>query len=199
MPLDPATVLHLAAQCAPAVAPPTLLAVAQVESGLDPLAIGVNGRPGASLRASSPDEAASIARGLVRAGRDFDVGLAQINVRNLPALGLSLQAAFEPCRNLAAAGAILSDGYRRGVELVGPGQPALRVALSFYNTGKPYAGFGNGYVARVLTRYPAPGEPAPSRAIPSASAPTAAPWDVFGRAGGPPIRAFVFVSQGATP
>jgi type IV secretion system protein VirB1 len=37
-----ATVLSLAAQCAPGVAPDTVAAIAQAESGLDPLAIHDN-------------------------------------------------------------------------------------------------------------------------------------------------------------
>ena len=38
--------------------------------------------------------------------------MAQINSDNLDWLGLSVEAAFDPCRNLAAAGVVLRAGYR---------------------------------------------------------------------------------------
>src|SRR5687767_2128026 len=60
MPLSPELVLALAAQCAPGVAPSTLLAVARAESALDPFAIGVNGPAVRRGRARSTVEAVSI-------------------------------------------------------------------------------------------------------------------------------------------
>ena len=150
MPLDPALVLALAARCAPAVSPETLLAVARAESGLDPLAIGVNGAAQHPAKPRTSSQAALLGRRLIDAGRDVDLGLAQINVRHLARLGLSVEAAFEPCRNLAAAAQVLAEGYDRAMLTVRPGQAALRVALSYYNTGHPERGIRNGYVARVM-------------------------------------------------
>lgn len=150
MSLEPALVLALAVQCAPRVAPETVLAVAHAESALDPLAIGVNDGAPVRLRPQTPAEAAGLARDLIAQGRDIDLGLGQINVRNLARLGLTLEAAFDPCQNLAASARILEEGYRRGVARVGAGQPALRIALSYYNTGDPQRGERNGYVRRVV-------------------------------------------------
>ncbi|MFN3585792.1 lytic transglycosylase domain-containing protein [Phenylobacterium sp.] len=201
--LDPQAVMALSAQCAPGVAPSTLLALARAESGLNPLAIGVNGPRSARPRPSNRAGAVAAAKVLVAAGRDIDLGLLQINVRNLPRLRLSLEDAFDPCRNLAAAAQVLREGYARGLERHGAGQPALRVALSFYNTGHAQRGFADGYVARVLAHADhapqrpaladreAPGSPGPA----SLSAPA---WDVFGRAAG--LRTgFVTSPSGATP
>ncbi|OHB26239.1 MAG: hypothetical protein A2790_19920 [Phenylobacterium sp. RIFCSPHIGHO2_01_FULL_69_31] len=148
MPLDAATVLSLAATCAPGVAPATLLAVARVESGLDPLAIGVNGPARETPRPRDAQEAVRAAQSLIRAGRNVDLGLSQINSRNLPALGLSLADAFDPCTNLRASARILAAGYRAAPS-PSP-QARLRVALSVYNTGHPERGFANGYVAKVV-------------------------------------------------
>lgn len=201
MPLSPELVLALAAQCAPGVAPPTLLAIARTESSLDPLAIGVNGPNTPRGRAGSVAEAVSVAASLVKAGRDLDLGLTQINVRNLPRLGLSLAAAFDPCRNLAAGARVLQDGYARGAAQHGPGQSALRVALSYYNTGHAERGFANGYVARVTAQAGLGPERAEHPLTPvavSASPPMAA--DAFGRAGGARLAAsFVLTPSGATP
>jgi type IV secretion system protein VirB1 len=183
MPLDLATFLTLAPVCAPGVAPPTLLAIAQVESGLDPLAIGVNGAAGLPVRVRSAAEATRRAEALIAAGRNVDLGLGQINVRNLAPLGLSVADAFDPCRNLAASARILTEGYRRAAPSAGGEQRALRTALSFYNTGDPDRGVRNGYVAKVVAGAIPTSAGSGARA-PAADAPMTpvAAWDVFGRA-----------------
>lgn len=56
-----------------------------------------------------------------------DYGIAQINERNFPLLGLTYQTAMDPCMSLHAAAQYL-------------------VAMSRYNTGDPRRGFQNGYV-----------------------------------------------------
>jgi type IV secretion system protein VirB1 len=202
--LSPLAIVALAAQCAPAVAPGTLLAVARAESGLDPLAIGVNGPRLARARPDDAADAARIAHSLIAAGRDIDLGLGQINVRNLKRLGLTVEAAFDPCRNLAATAQVLSEGYRRGIAIHGPGQAALHVGLSLYNTGNTKRGFANGYVARVLAQAGGP-DPIPRTAAHVAPAPPQplsadAPetWDVFGRAAVRQGR-FPLTPPGATP
>lgn len=196
MPLDLATLLPLAAACAPTVAPQTLLSIAQVESGFDPLAIGVNGPGGGGVRPRDAAEAVQRAKALIAAGRNIDLGLAQINVRNLGWLRLSVEQAFDPCRNLAAAAEVLTDGYRRAAAGRADPQAALRTALSFYNTGDPERGLRNGYVAKVTrsaaTLVPAlqPDEgqartdsrPRRDPPKPALSQPPPEPWDVFGRA-----------------
>lgn len=186
MALSLADTAALAAQCAPAIAPETLLSIVAVESGFDPLAIGVNGVPRLTVAATSPGEAAAKARALIAQGRSVDLGLAQINSRNLAALGLDVAAAFDPCRNLAASADLLSRDYARSVAARIGVQAALRATLSYYNTGDPRRGLANGYVAKVATAaahvVPAiattpdrPDLPADSPAPPPA-------WDVFGQA-----------------
>lgn len=194
MPLDPAALLALASACAPDVAPRTLLAVAQVESGFDPLAIGVNGPRPLRVKAGTAAQAAVAARDLVAAGRDIDLGLGQINVRNLAALGLDLESAFDPCRNLAASARVLRTGYERAAPAPGAEQAALRTALSLYNTGSPDRGVRNGYVARVVhaaaTLVPAIDTAAPAAQPPEPVAARPA-WAVFGTAISPGAPSFV--------
>lgn len=179
MPLDPTNLLALAAACAPAVAPSTLLAVVRTESGLDPFAIGLNGPGGGRMRLGTRAEAVRRAQGLIAAGRNVDLGLGQINVRNLAALGLSVADAFDPCRNLAASAKVLEAGYRRAAPSAGQEQRALRTALSFYNTGDPERGFRNGYVTRVAAMAAAsrPTFAARSRSAEPSPRPS---WQVFG-------------------
>lgn len=136
--------------CAMNVHPVTTDAVARVESGGNPLALHVNGLRGRQPRAETVAEAASIAESYIRRGFNVDLGVMQVNSRNLPALGLSTEQALDPCTNVRAGGLILAAGYARAVGIYGEGQPALRAALSAYNTGSLSRGFANGYVARYL-------------------------------------------------
>ena len=139
--------LALAAQCAPSVAPETLLSVAHTESKFDPLAIGVNGGKNPPPMGTTTD-AAQAARRYIAAGYSVDLGIAQINSANLGWLGLSVEDAFDPCRNLAAAARVLSANYTVASCRYG-GATALGVALSMYNTGNAQRGYRNGYVGRV--------------------------------------------------
>lgn len=177
-------VTALATQCAPSVAPQTLLAVVRVESGFDPLAIGVNGPQRAQIHPATVAEATTTAGRLIDQGLSVDLGLGQINSKNLSALGLTVSDAFDPCRNLAASAQVLADGYHRLAPGPGQEQAALLTSLSLYNTGDTGRGFRNGYVAKVLTavRQAAPAlAPAggPSEVTPLPEPPA---WDVFGRA-----------------
>ncbi|MBX9594001.1 MAG: lytic transglycosylase domain-containing protein, partial [Roseomonas sp.] len=130
--LELAAFLELAAACAPGIAPETLAAIARVESGLDPLFIGINERGATPVRSTTPVEAAARATTLIAAGKSVDLGLMQINSRNLGWLGLAVQDAFDPCRSLAAGARVLTS-------------------FSAYNTGSPSRGLANGYVARVVS------------------------------------------------
>lgn len=187
MALSLAAALALAAQCAPTVAPETLLSVVQVESRFEPLAIGVNGLPRVTVAPTSVDDAVARAGELIAAGRSIDLGLAQINSKNLAWLGLSLREVFEPCTNLQAAARVLQDGYGRSdAERVGE-QAALRTTLSYYNTGHPSRGVGNGYVGKVEAAagriVPAIGgqhTPSPQLAPPAPPENPPLAWDVFG-------------------
>ena len=108
--LDLALVLALSAQCAPGVSPQTLAAIAHTESRFNPLAIGVN-RGAAVRQPRTREEAGRVARRLIASGANIDLGLAQINSSNLGWLRLSVEDAFDPCRNLTAAGTVLRAGF----------------------------------------------------------------------------------------
>ena len=142
-----AAIIALASQCAPGVAPETVLAIIQTESSGDPFALNVNGgrQP---ARQSNAADAAATARRFVAAGYSVDLGLGQINSRNIRWLGLTWETVFDPCTNVAALGHVLTANYNSAKAGRDP-QTALRVALSMYNTGSQTRGFRNGYVAKV--------------------------------------------------
>lgn len=141
--------LALALACAPTVHPATLEAIARVESSMNPLAINVNG---AKLERQPRNklEAVAWASWLIEHGHSVDLGLMQINSRNLGALGLTAATAFEPCDNLRAAAKHLVDDFDRARAAQATDAHALGIALSRFNTGNPTRGFENGYVGRVL-------------------------------------------------
>lgn len=142
-----AALLALASQCAPSVAPETVLAIIQTESSGEPFALNVNGgrQPARQNNAAS---AAATARRYVAAGYSVDLGLGQINSRNMRWLGLTWETVFDPCTNVAALARVLTTNYN-AVKAGRDPQTALRVALSMYNTGSQTRGFHNGYVAKV--------------------------------------------------
>lgn len=177
--LAPEVVLHLAAQCAPQAAPETLLAVTRVESGLDPLAIGVNGPAPHRLRVASRSAAIANANALISSGANIDLGLAQINSANLGRLDLTVADAFDPCRSLAAGASLLRENYQAVRALAADDQSALRTALSLYNTGDRNRGFRNGYVARV-ERSAAAAPALPIETLTPVAAPQPPAWDAFG-------------------
>jgi type IV secretion system protein VirB1 len=144
-----ATILSLAAQCAPSVAPATVAAVVHTESRGWQFALNVNGLTRQPARVSNANDAIRIARYYVSQGYSVDLGLGQINSRNMKGLGLTWDTVFDPCTNVAAAGAVLAGNYRSVRTGLHP-QTALRVALSMYNTGSQSRGFRNGYVSRVV-------------------------------------------------
>ena len=94
------------------------------------------------------DSAIQIASKLLEAGHSLDIGIMQVNSANFAVLGLTLEAAFDPCKSVAAGAAVLAGGYVGGTTHEGQ-QTALRVAISKYNTGDAQRGFANGYVHKV--------------------------------------------------
>lgn len=155
--------IELIAMCAPDVAPQTVQEIIRVESSGNPLALNVNRLPGQHSapkppKAATPEQAARIALEYIEAGHTVDMGLMQINSANLDWLGIerdNLATIFNPCANISAGAAILTDSYNRAAQEFGAGQGALQAALSAYNTGNFSNGFSNGYVARFYGQNPA--------------------------------------------
>lgn len=127
----------LAQQCSSGVHPNTLQAVARVESGFNPYAIGVvKGRLQRQPRNLA--EAISTAKSLHAQGKNFSMGLMQVNRYNLPAYGLNYETVFDPCKNINAGAKILKSCFDRAG---GKGQEALQKAFSCYYSGNFRFGF----------------------------------------------------------
>lgn len=142
--------------CAVGVAPSTMAAVVQVESGGNPFAVHVNRWTGEQPRPRSLGAAVAVAETFIKAGYSVDLGLGQLNSAHLSEFGYNVLTALDGCRNLAASGMVLSSFYTQAVQQFGEGQRALQSALSGYNTGSLVKGFSNGYVARYYINAPLP-------------------------------------------
>ena len=139
-----------------------------VESSGNPHAIGV---VGGSLQRQpeSLAEAVATARMLDRLGRNFSVGLAQVNRRNLAAQGLdSWEKAFDPCLNLQAGARILAQCRQRAGGDWGK-------ALSCYYSGNFHTGFRQGYVRKVFAAAGTAAMPSTGRAGPPMEPPALPP------------------------
>lgn len=133
--------LELLMMCAPAVDPVTMAAVVKQESGGQPWVVNNNSTRKSTVFASKA-EAVAAAVAAVGRGESVDMGLAQINSKNLPSLGLSVDQVFDPCTNIAAGSRILVAGYQRTGSLSG--------ALSMYNTGRSDSKMGTTYAQKVF-------------------------------------------------
>jgi type IV secretion system protein VirB1 len=150
--MEASTFAALAMACAPQVHLTTAHALVSVESAFNPWAIGVVG--GALRRQPhNRDEALATANQLLTDGRNFSVGLGQINVGNFQRLGLNTSSAFDPCQNLSAMQSVLTECFDRASQSRGGAdtrQSALRKALSCYYSGNFSTGFRHGYVHKVV-------------------------------------------------
>ncbi len=126
-----------------------LEALVRVESGGNPIALGVNGALELVRAPRDRADALAMARWLAAHGYNFDAGLAQVNSANLARLGLDTSSVFEPCANLRAATEILRACLERSRAHGLAGATAMAAALSCYNTGHLSRGIRNGYAAAV--------------------------------------------------
>ena len=138
----------LTARCASSIPEWVLSAVARTESNFHPWRLHDN-TARVSEDPPSREAAETEAAAWISAGHSVDLGLMQINSGNLPALGMNVSEALDPCKSLAAGAAVLRAAYGGGPVETGQ-QTALLMALSIYNTGSPLKGIMNGYARRVM-------------------------------------------------
>lgn len=143
-------------QCGGVVDRHVVAAIISTESSANPWAINVNvvdGRPAPVFATpQSRDSAAHTAQALVDAGYSVDMGLMQVNSQHLERFGLSADALYDPCTNIKIGTTIYREFYLAAAQVPQFGSPRRRLeaTLSAYNTGSFWAGFKNGYVARVM-------------------------------------------------
>ncbi|HID7510767.1 TPA: lytic transglycosylase domain-containing protein [Enterobacter hormaechei] len=127
--------------------------IIKVESSFNQYAIGIVG--GKLVRQpTNKHEAVLTAKRLVALGRNFSLGLGQINLHNLSKYNLSIETAFNPCSNLHAASLIYRDCYTRALERYNTSFAKL-AALSCYYSGNFKRGFSrdDGFNTSYIERF----------------------------------------------
>lgn len=137
-------------QCAPSVAVSTMRAIIQTESRGNALAIGLNHGKRLLYPAKNLQQATNWVNYLEQHNYDFDIGLGQINIRNVHKYGYLASEMLDPCKNLIVASMILRQNYSLAKSKSLTQQEALYKAISAYNTGNYRSGFRNGYVQKVV-------------------------------------------------
>jgi len=151
--------LQLIKACAPTVDPSTMSAIVSAESRGNQFAIadaGLLSLPWAQRKSmvrsfyfGTVEESVEKAEQLLSIGHTVSLGLAQINDRNLKKYGLSIRDTFDPCKNIATGGKIITEFYAKAVRQFGEGKVALNAALLAYNQGYWHGGDRDGYVKLV--------------------------------------------------
>ena len=147
--MDAATFIGLTAICAPLVHPTTSQAIASTESAFNENAIGVV-TAHLERQPQNVEEALATASALRTQGRNFSIGLAQINMRTLDRFHMTLADGFDACKNLRAMQTVLCECHARAGSST-DAQATLRRALSCYYSGNFTTGFRHGYVSRVVS------------------------------------------------
>ncbi|WP_168395434.1 lytic transglycosylase domain-containing protein [Erwinia amylovora] len=157
--LGTAAVLGLAMQCAATVHPDTVSDIARTESGFNQYAIGVVGQKNGIFPNNLSDALKHVNR-LKSEGKNYSVGLMQINQSNFSKFGVDASQLFNPCTNLSVFEKLITDCYVRG--------GTLKRTLSCYYSGnfttgqKPEKTFaGTSYVQRIGYNPPAGGYAVP--------------------------------------
>lgn len=136
--------------CAPNVAVNTMVAIVKTESNGNTLALGLNNGKKLKFQPRNYEQAVAWIIYLDKHGYNFDVGLGQINIRNIKKYGYKAIDMLEPCKNLNLASLILKKNFTGALLTSTTSKEALHKAISAYNTGNYHSGFSNGYVQRVL-------------------------------------------------
>lgn len=129
-------------------------AIVKVESGGNPWALNVNNR-GIRLLAQpkTKEEAISWINWFDNHGYNIDIGIAQVNIKNIKKMNMNATDFLDPCLNLKVASQILLANYKSSSKQANNSDDAIKLAISAYNTGNFRNGFSNGYVQKVINKY----------------------------------------------
>ena len=121
--------------------------IIRVESSFKPWSINVNGVAG-SFSFEKRQQASRKIIDLLESGANFDVGLMQVNNKNLLKFKVDERQALDPCLNIYLGSKIFHDAYVTVISSNQIYQNPLLITLSVYNTGNFTSGFTNGYVKK---------------------------------------------------
>ncbi|MGF1868445.1 lytic transglycosylase domain-containing protein [Photobacterium indicum] len=196
MVLEATVLMGLLGQCQNSVEPDILKRLIDIESSSNPNAIAIIGAASISQPAT-PLDAINIAHDLDSKKFNYSVGLMQINKHNFAPQGLTIETAFDSCRNIQAGANIFADCFERA-KTQSPNKPRdalLNDAASCYYSGNFTRGYqpdsnGISYIDRfnglasssTIKRSDVKSTTPVSKAAIEDLSPstTNQPWDVFG-------------------
>jgi type IV secretion system protein VirB1 len=141
----PALIQH----CVPSIAQKQMIAIVQVETKGNPLALNLNNGYKLQFQPHSKTQAQKWVEYLDKYNYNFDIGLAQINIKNVNKYRYKVTELLDPCTNLKLASSILIKNYTSALPSSKSSDEAWQKAISAYNTGNFHSGFANDYVRRV--------------------------------------------------
>lgn len=100
--MDPTAFVALVEQCAPGVAVEPLIAIVRQASSFEPLLITIEERKAIPIQASSREEAIQLTTEATAAGQKVRIGLAQLGDQDMKQARLTVSAAFDACKHVAA-------------------------------------------------------------------------------------------------
>lgn len=134
--------LAVAQQCAVDVEPAVMSAIVHTESNFNPYAIGVV--DGSIKQPTNYVDAVKAVRLLRSQGKNFSVGLAQVNKINFKTYNMNERNMFDPCTNLRAGSSIFANCLKRADSKYGSKHSydgKVRLAMSCYYSGNFKTGF----------------------------------------------------------
>ncbi len=146
-------------QCSAVNAHPSVMAaITKTESNNNPWAININNKQGKRVHLAYQPKSLVQAQAWIKYldehHYNFDVGIAQVNIKNVHKYGYTTDQALDICTNLKLASLILKQNYNQALRVAKYDQQnAVKLAISAYNTGNYHSGFENGYVKKVVFNY----------------------------------------------
>lgn len=136
-------------QCVPHMVQASMQSIVQVESKGNPFALNLNNGYKLQFQPKSEAQAKKWIIALEKNDYNFDIGLAQVNIKNVHKYGYNAVDLLNPCISLKLGSKILVSNYHNALPVSKSSGEALQKAISAYNTGNFHSGFNNGYVHRV--------------------------------------------------
>ena len=140
---------YLIEHCVPPLAKTSMSAIVKVESKGNPLALNLNKGYKLQFQPQTKAQALKWTEFLEKHGYNFDIGLAQVNIKNANKYGYKVSELLDSCTNLKLGSTILINNYTNALPVSKSVDQAWQKAISAYNTGNFYSGFTNGYVSKV--------------------------------------------------
>lgn len=137
--------------CAPLMDRKLMSALVLRESNGNRFAIGMDGGESAIAQPTNISDAVAVADSLIKSGKTFSVGLAQIHISNIRLFGIPLVRAFDECTSVSQGQKIYKNFYAKALAAGFRNDKAIFAALRGYNSGNIFSAISNDYASTVMS------------------------------------------------